>query len=407
MPSGKRIAAQMRGLSALAAAQPEEIRTRRQAAEETYQGILNRLGAEGTYGDVQGGGGQFGGAGATGTMSSLVGGAGSDPGSPPSDASIFKTEKAQGKYARDVDLRRNTVDNIQDITRLDPKATLASIEKSSQFQTMSRLQAESQQLLERKGPLFEEMQKNLQNPIIEGNAVLARENARAIQDAMARGGAARRGAFEAVQKMRQQEQINYQRVTAINQSRMSLDKWARDNARTNLEFGQNWASNVGGVRESFNAAMDNAAELMTTAALPIMLTATQAANDARDAAHAKSQSGVIRWVKGIVGAVLMWYSGGAVGGGLVEGAIQGPQAGDTGSQVGTALSQLASYKGKQAGPADGGVGQVQGPQQLAYGKVKGQVMSGLDKLSETGTSIKQNVSAIGRDLGIGDGVGRF
>jgi hypothetical protein len=56
MPSGKREAASMHLIAALQAAQPEEIRQRRTAAEDTYQAIRNRLGAAGTFGDTAGGG---------------------------------------------------------------------------------------------------------------------------------------------------------------------------------------------------------------------------------------------------------------------------------------------------------------------------------------------------------------
>lgn len=317
----KREAAAMKGISALAAAQPEEIRTRRQAAEETYQGVLNRLGAKGTYENVGGEDPQ-----GSPTLANLTGaGSASGPTDSPQDLGIFKTEKAKSAQARDIDPRYMSEANIADITSLDPTKSVANVENSAQFRIMSRLTAESEQLLAREGPLYDEMEKNLQNPIIEGSAAIARENAAEIKRMMAKGGAARRGAFEAVQKMRQQEQINSQRITAINQSRFALDNWARTNARTNLEFGQNWASNLGGVRESFNAAMDNAAALMTTEALPLMMQATQQAHAYRRAAHKATQSGVTRWVKGIVGAVMMYWGAGEAGGGLVADAINGPE----------------------------------------------------------------------------------
>lgn len=338
----KREAAKMKEISALAAAQPEEIRTRRQAAEETYQGVLNRLGAKGTYENVGG----------EAAMSSLTGaasaesavGTAADSGA---DLGIFKTEKAKSAQATDIDPRYSSEANIADITKLDAGKTIKSVEDSAQFRIMSRLTAESEQLLAREGPLYDEMEKNLQNPIIEGSAAMARENAAELKRMMAKGGAARRGAFEAVQKMRQQEQVNSQRITAINQSRFALDNWARTNARTNLEFGQNWASNLGGVRESFNAAMDNAAALMTSEALPLMMGAQQQAMAYRRAAHKATTSGVMRWVKGIVGAVMMYYGAGQAGGALVGEAISGGDQGNNPAGMMNAVGAMAGA-GNQA-----------------------------------------------------------
>lgn len=325
----KREAAAMKGISALIAAQPEEIRTRRTAAEQAYQGVVNRLGAKGTYENV--GGADVG----------LLG-----TGQTSEDPSVFKTEKAKSTQATDIDRRFQSDANIADITRLDPKATVANVENSAQFRIASRLTAESEQLLAREGALFDEMERNLQNPIIEGSAAIARENAAELKRAFARGGAARRGAFEAVQKMRLQEEINSKKVQAISQSRFDMDKWARENARTNLEFGQNWASNVGGIRESYNKAMDAASELMTTKALPLMMMAQQEAAALRKEAHQKNRDRAGRWVKGIIGAVMMvrgMQGGTALFSEAVTGAPSGGSGGggrDAGSGFGGMLGGL-------------------------------------------------------------------
>jgi len=377
----------MKEISALAAAQPEEIRTRRAAAEETYQGVLNRLGAPGTYENapsLQGGGGQFGGAGASGTMSDLTGAVAAQGSAGDQDVGIFKTEKAKSTQARDIDRRRMSDANIADITSLNSGKAIDQVMNSSQGRTMSRLQAESEQLLAREGPLYDEMEKNLQNPIIEGSAAIARENAAEIKRMMAKGGSARRGAFEAVQKMRQQEQVNSQRITAINQSRLNLDQWARQNARTNIDFAQNWASNLGGVRESFNTAMDNAAALMTTAALPLMMEAGEKAAAYRQAAHKQSQSGVMRWVKGIVGAVMMYYGAGAAGGALVGEAISGGDQGNPTAGMGSRTYSGGVLRGRTGEPAPTG----QQPQGLTpYQNLKGAFAGAYADAKELGGDI--------------------
>ncbi|MDY6957689.1 MAG: hypothetical protein SVK08_00895 [Halobacteriota archaeon] len=298
MPSGKREAQQFRRLGAIAAAQPEEIRQRRTAAEEAYTGVLGRLGAKGTY--------------------EQVGGAEPTPSGPTPEPTegIFKT--------KDIDIEGfgTAGKGVEKARVLDPKAYQSEVEKSAQFRIMSRLTAESEQLLAREGPLYDEMVNSLQLPIIEGAGQMARENAEALKRAAARGGSARRSAMEAIQKIRSQERINSDKMRALSQSRFALDQWSRENARTNLEFGQNWASNLGGIRESYNKAMDSASALMVNSALPVMFQATQEAAKWRYYAHSKKRSKLTRWVSGIVGLATLKYGGGA----LLGQAISGPQA---------------------------------------------------------------------------------
>jgi len=336
MPSGKRRAASMYELSALAAAQPEEIRSRRTAAEQTYQGVLNRLGAKGTYENVGGGPGLNLGGGTAGS---------------PEDAFTTKNAADLSAHVRNVDRRYTNPNDIQQFQQLDPTKATEQIEQSSQFRTMSRLQAESEQLLAREGDLYDEMIKNTQLPILEGASAMARENAEQLKRAFARGGSARRQAFEAVQKMRQKHEVNSQKVRAVAERRFELDQWARDNARTNLEFGQKWASNLGGVRESYNAAMDNAASLMVNGALPIMFDTRRAAYDARDAAHAKNRQKLTNWISGItsIAAGFMGIPGGGLGG-MIGGSLGGIGRGILGATgaVGatTTLTQPNTYLGQ-------------------------------------------------------------
>jgi hypothetical protein len=331
MPSGSTEAAAFKNLGALAAAQPEEIRTRRTAAEQAYTGVVSRLGAPGTY-DLPG------------AEPSLLGApAGAIP-EGETAPSIFTTEKATGAQATRVSKKKKLggKEAIQDITRVDPTALQQQVEGSAQFRIMSRLTAEAEQLIAREGPLYDEMMNSLQLPILEGAGAMARENTEALKRAAARGGSARRSALEAVQKIRAQERINSQKVMALSQTRFALDQWARENARTTLEFGQNWASNLGGIRESYNQAMDQASSLMLNSALPIMFQAEQEHAKWRHYAHNKNRAKVGQWVSGIMGVASLAMGGmGALG--------VGPAALGTGAG-GLARTGLELITGATAGP---------------------------------------------------------
>jgi hypothetical protein len=216
MPSGKREAAAMHYLSALAAAQPAEIRERRLAAEQAYGGILSR-----PY---------------DGAPAAAAPGAPEAPAAPLSgkerkqwirqrtkelrrqgvfkpgtaakaealrreETGGFVTSKVMDPAARKIDVRYTKPSELQDVRKIDPESYMAQMEGSAQFRIASRLTAEAEQLVARKGELWNELVNFQQLPIIEAAAMMQRENAENIRRAMARGGAARRDAFAAVQRL--------------------------------------------------------------------------------------------------------------------------------------------------------------------------------------------------------------
>lgn len=331
-------------LSALAGAQPEEIRTRRRAAEDTYNAVLNRLGTAGTY---------------------------DRPGAPTTDAEdietspgIWKTEKAKSMAATHGGAKgesRIKESAIADITRLDPEAYTKNLEKSSQFRIASRLTAEAEQLIAREGPLYDSMLRAQQLPIIEGNAAIARENAEALRRSAQRGGAGRRHAMEAVQKIRAQERTNRAKVTALSDTRFKLDVWARENARTQLEFNQNWASNLGGVRESFNAAMDQASALMVNSALPMMFNARKEATQYRMAIQNRAREKTRSIVMGVLAVASLAMGGvGALGLAGMGGAAGAALAPSAGALASTGLKLGAQAMAQPEAPGGGGYLRVGG-----------------------------------------------
>ena len=292
MPSGKRYAAQYGTLRALAAYQPREIQERRTAAEEAYGAIRARLGAAGTY-DM--------------------------PGTAPSGGAA-PTEETPGIISRKqltsgeiggLDLRYAGGGPQEGFysTKVDKNALLGQLESSTEFRIASRLTAEAEQLVARQGPLWDEMIKNTQLPILEGFGAAARENAEAIRKAVQRGGSARREGMAAMIQMQELAKLNSARVSQIAESRVALDKWARENARTQLEFNESWASNVAGVRESYNDAMDRASELILNSAVPLMMESTSRAAEHREAAHAKQRAKVNNWIQGAIGVASLAAGG--------------------------------------------------------------------------------------------------
>ena len=322
-------------LSNQASQQPNEIRERRSAAEDVLGDINADLGKAGTY-DLP--------------ASSNPNAPGPGPTAPPStpaddlltrDGVTFTKKEDTKKYDKlikkgyskeqAIGLLPGAVDNAADsiftsqttanqgtgtsfgatnrTTKLDPNKAKAKIESGSQFRQLSLMTAESEQLLNRTGPLYDEMIKSTQLPIIEGAAAAARENTENIRSAMVKGGAARSAAFAAVQKIRAQDQINTAKGQALAQAHLNLDMWARDNAKNVISFATNWAQNQAGIREQYQSAMDHASDLFSESALPFMFATQQKAEEYRQMHSAQRRSAATKWVNyalGVAAAVVTY-----------------------------------------------------------------------------------------------------
>lgn len=326
----------------LAAAQPEEIRQRRSAAEQTLGLVRSRLGAAGTYdlpGTTTGPAAEpdLEATGAT-TLTGVkvarqktlqgqttdIGG-----GFVKSDLPVGSPELGgyiDPKYAK-------SVSGLGQVKKLDPEAYTKQLEQSAEFRIASRLTAQAEQLLARQGPLWDDLIKNQQMPIIEGSAAMAKETAENLRRAAAKGGAARRDAFEAIQRMGAQREINTARMQSIANMRVELDKFAIQNAKEQLLFNQAWTENLSGIRETYNKAMDSASELMATASLPVMFASLDKAQQWRMHAYAKNRAKLTRWIQGGLGVVQMVtgaYGRNAAmmgqGAQTISGALSGPES---------------------------------------------------------------------------------
>lgn len=217
-------------------------------------------------------------------------------------------------------------------TSVDQDKAKAEIESSSAFRQVSRMMAESEQMLSRSGPLYEEMMRSTQLPILEGAGAAARENTENIRKAMLRGGAARRDAFSAIQKIRSQEQLNMAKGQQLADAHLKMDQWVRSNAKEVINFATGWAQNQAGIREAYHSAMDAATALMSNSALPFVFAVQQKEQEYRDAQSAQSRGKVMKQITGILGVagsvVSMVYGGGIGAGSMLNTAndsVEGPK----------------------------------------------------------------------------------
>lgn len=373
---------QMKNLTATAAQQPEEIRERRTAAEGALGALTSTLGAEGTY-DLPGttpaapppatppvtgptgllsqDGYKFANINVKKKYAKLL-----DKGYSPEEAA---GQLGAGKVSEEGGLFKSTKTAVgvagtggkgkTTTTTLDQEAMLEQQKGSSMFRQVSRMVAESEQMLARSGPLWDEMMRNTQLPIIESAAASSRENAEAIRKAMAKGGAARRDAFAAVQKIRAQDQINMQKGQQLAQAHTEMDRWARENAKNVVNFATGWAQNQAGIRESYHSAMDAATDLMASKSLPFIFNATTKEQEYRDAQSAQSRGKVMKQISGVlgvatsvVGLVGSFYGqggGSAAGAKMMEESTKGPEISNNYMQA----SAPGGQKNLPTGPDEG------------------------------------------------------
>lgn len=254
---------------------PKETMERRERMEEAYTRLRGELGRPGTYEEVPGA-----------EVAPIEG-------APP-------TEEAQAPLAN--------------LANMSPEALTAYQKTTTEFQTMSRLTAEAQQLVARKGPLWEEMQQSVMGPIIEGSAAMLRDQAEVLRNEFARGGLRRSQAREAMLKMRNIEAANVQRTQNLWNASLALNQWARSFANEQItNYNKLYAENAGGIRDSFQDAMDRAGEVLVNSAIPRASEISTLAQQASMAEHQENRDKANRIYK-IAGSALGAIAGGVIGG---------------------------------------------------------------------------------------------
>jgi len=321
----------------------DEMKQRRMAQETAYATLRSQLGAEGTYD-----------APTAGTPTAGV-----------ESPDLFKqAETAESKL---INKRLVTAGQIP-----DPQKIAALTLGSTEGRIASRLTAEAEQLLKKEGPLWDEMSKSVMGPIMEGAASFMQEQAEGLRRQYARGGAARNRARQGMQQIRVAEQANRARSTQLWNSSLALNQWSRDNARTQLDFNQQWASNAPGIRDSFYKHLDNITEFMVKSAIPraidLNISAAQVAEQRTAEKRAKMQKYVafgiaaaavitggaalafapasIGGMAGIMGGL---SGGGGIAGGLLRGGISSALQVGMGAQPGSVAQQQMGLFGQIRG----------------------------------------------------------
>jgi len=205
-------------------------------------------------------------------------------------------------------------------TELDPNAIAGQAMESESFKTVSGMVAEAQQLMNREGPLWDELNHSIVGGIYESSAGMHRQMMEDLSRSAAQGGSASRQAQASAGRMRAQEAVNRTRVQALWSSKLQMEQWTHAYAQNTMKFAQDWTNNLAGVRDQYVGALTNL-QTMWAKTMPIPLMELQAGaggklEAGKQMANQMALDATLTKIAGITNAVSSIgsaFSGGAMG----------------------------------------------------------------------------------------------
>jgi hypothetical protein len=229
-------------------------------------------------------------------------------------------------------------------TNMDPDAIAAEVKDTAGFRTVSRMVAEAEQLMNRSGPLWNELNNSVVGSIYESNAAFHRQAMDEIARGVARGGTARRVGMQMVQAFQAQEAINRSRTSQLWQAKMGLEQYRTQYAQQATSYANAWVNNTAGLRDSFTGALNNLQMFWSQTLAPSLVGATVGAQSA-------TQQGVLNASQGLYDAIATRTA-------TVQGAFQSlyNMGGSMGGQLGGASGGMFGVNQEEMGSGGGGGG---------------------------------------------------
>jgi len=304
----KDLAKTQAGLAAAGIETVEAEKARTLAAEQARQNVFTSLGAPGTYGTP-------------GTPGAPDAAMASPTGDIYQTDTTGKSPIALSQFSRGGGYTKEFADWESRAGILDPEKYGADVRKSAQFRIQSMRTAEAEQLLNREGKMWDELNNSVYGVISEGAATQWREDLRTIKNNAAKGGTARRTALKEAQQMQAQEKSNQAKVQQTWQANLALFDVVRKNADAVQQSNQAFMDNLPGIRSAYQQTMSNLANMMASVALPQSSTMQTTGFQAREA-H-PTTSTLSRIIGAVAGAAQGYMTGGGGWQGLAGGALGG------------------------------------------------------------------------------------
>jgi hypothetical protein len=133
-----------------------------------------------------------------------------------------------------------------------------SIKSSSGFRAMSAMVAESEQLMNRSGPLWNQLTNSVIGSAYSATAGYQRSMMEQISQMSARGGGtARNAALEFARKAQAQERVNVSHANQLMQGMFQLEQYRQTYTVNAQQAALSWVNNQAGIRDAFTASLNN------------------------------------------------------------------------------------------------------------------------------------------------------
>lgn len=230
------------------------------ASEQARMQVRSALGSPGTYGRGSGGGlnlgnlqpSGLGGLGGTSGQGGFSSGLGLQ-----SESGNVTREDASQVAIREAGQWDGTKGWEVEGAELDGNQIAQNVMSGSGFRAVSGMVAEAEQLQNREGPLWNQLNNSVVGGIYESAAAGQREMMQDVATAMARGGSARRQGLQMAQAMQVQEKVNRARTGELWQAKAGLEKFRTQQVQSINNFADAWVGNQAGIRDTFNGALNN------------------------------------------------------------------------------------------------------------------------------------------------------
>lgn len=289
------------------------------ASESARVNIMQSLGQPGTYGDPYTGGAiTLPGISPLGTSGMSV--AGNGEGDLLSsgkqyrsgrvtrkDVKIGGKGKWKGKRKWEVEGALLDADQMADAAR-----------NTSGFRQVSQMVAEAEQIMNRKGEAWNQLNNSIVGSIYESGAAMHKQQLEMISKNMAQGGSTRRVGLQMAQAMQVQENTNRVRTGELWQAKAQLEEFRTQNAQQVSNFSQQWVNNQAGIRDAFTASLNQLQLHWSETMAPTLAAATVGAQSATQQGVLKASGGLNAALQTKMGAI---QSGIGMIGNLADGVI--------------------------------------------------------------------------------------
>lgn len=237
---------------------------------------------------------------------------------------------------------------------IDPEGYANQVIGSIPFQIRSQQTAEAQQLLNKEGPAWDELENATIGSIHEGAALQLRDTVRQLKNNYAKGGMARRTAINEYSTILAQERAMQSRTQQTWQANLQLHSYVRQNADRVEAGNRSFVENINGLSSAHMAAMQATAALQVEAGKTAGLLAGQA-YEIRSSQKAVNfgtnlLEGVIQMAASAVGNMVAPGLGTAIGGAIGE--AGNPEGEGTGAFTGLGGVLGGLFKGDGTDPTD-------------------------------------------------------